>query len=58
MTTAKKTTASKPSVVGDDYKTKSIVAAILLMKGTPMNAALENANHIVESLKNESTGSK
>lgn len=59
MTTAqKKTTASKPSAIGDDYKTKSIVAAILLTKGTPMTAALENANYIVESLKNESTGTK
>lgn len=58
MTTPKKTTASKPSIIEDDYKTKSIVAALLLTKGTPMSAALENANYIVESLKNEPIGSK
>lgn len=58
MTTAKKPTASKPSDIDDDYKTKSVVAAILLTKGTPIQAALENANYIVESLKNEPTGTK
>lgn len=54
MTTRKTTTASKQTESSDDYKTKSLVAALLIHKGTPMKAAIENADWIVESLKNES----
>lgn len=59
MTTKKATTtASKQTEASDDYKTKAIVAAVLIHKGTPVKAAMENADWIVESLKNESFGSK
>lgn len=57
MTTRKttaKANADQTATADDDYKTKSIVAALLIHKGTPMKAAIENADWIVESLKNES----
>jgi hypothetical protein len=58
MTTRKTTTAPKQAEVDDDYRTKAIVAAILIHKGTPVKASMENADWIVESLKNESVRSK
>jgi hypothetical protein len=49
MTTAtKKTTVSKSSTPTLDAKTVAIVATILIHKGTPTQAALENAKFIVE----------
>jgi len=56
MTTRKTTT--KPEQPENDYTIKSLVAALLIHKGTPMKAAIENADWIVESLKNESFKSK
>lgn len=56
MTTRKTTT--KPEQADNDYQIKSIVAALLIHKGTPMKASIENADWIVESLKNESFKSK
>lgn len=58
MTTRKTTATAKPEQSDNDYQTKSIVAALLIHKGTPMKAAIENADWIVESLKNESFRSK
>jgi hypothetical protein len=60
MTARKQTTAPTPKAEQktDDYKTKAIVAAILITKGTPMRSALENADWIVESIKNESFRTK
>lgn len=55
MTTRKTTPpATKQAEASDDYKIKSLVTAILIHKGTPIKAAIENADWIVESLKNES----
>jgi hypothetical protein len=54
MTTRKTTTTTKPEQTNNDYQVKSLVAALLIHKGTPMKAAIENADWIVESLKNES----
>lgn len=57
--TARKTTPVQPTETpNDDYKTKAIVAAILIGKGSPIRSALENADWIVESLKNESFRAK
>lgn len=58
MTTKRTATPPKTDATNDDYKTKAIVAAILISKGSPMRSALENADWIVESVKNESFRSK
>jgi hypothetical protein len=57
-TTTKKATATKQTEPNNDYQTKAIVTALLVHKGTPIKAAMENADWIVESLKNESFRTK
>jgi len=58
MTTPKKPPAPKQVEANNDYQIKAVVASILIHKGTPMKAAMENADWLVESLKNESFRTK
>jgi len=58
MTTRKTPAKKEPEGSPHDYNTTAIVAAILIHKGTPIRSALETATWIVESLKNESIGTK